>query len=145
MLRSLTLLVNESPHFFRLRLEFFTILPFLHQAVKAAYTSSLLPHSFCSRFCHEPFVQHCSCFCQLISLFIVFGDEPFKFRRLFFFILYAVCIQMLQLNRDASFYQFMQFFPIVYAQVCISCSWLDSLVFHLFVTHRLFPCCPHGP
>ena len=46
MLRSLTLLVNENPLFFRFRLEFFTIFPFLKQwklaaYCKATYTSSL--------------------------------------------------------------------------------------------------------
>ena len=82
MLRSLTLLVYEHPLFFRLRLEFFTIFPFLHQAMEAGrilqsciHLLSLLLHSFSSCFCLKSFVQHCSCFRQLVSLLVAFGNE----------------------------------------------------------------------
>ena len=46
---------------------------------------------------------------------------------------------MFHFHQDASFDQFMNYSQIFDPQVCISCSWLDTLFFSFFVTHQLFP------
>ena len=85
MFRVFSFLIHKNPLFFWLRFELFTIFPFFHQAVKAAcvlqgctHFFSLLLHCLCSRFRHKSFVQHCSCFCQLIRLLVAFSDKLLK-------------------------------------------------------------------
>ena len=133
MLHTPNPLVNETPLFFWLRLELFTIFPFLHQTVEASrmlqsyiHLLSLLLHCISSRFCQKAFIHQYSCFCRLISLLITFGDEPLKLRHLFFFFLRAVCLHMCHFHQDASFDQFMWLLQFFKPQPCISGSWLDT-------------------
>ena len=83
----------------------FTVLPLFYKAVEAGrilqcciHLFSFLLHGFCSCF----FVQHCSCFCQLISLLIAFADKPLKRLYMFMFFHRAVRLIMLYLYRHMS-------------------------------------------
>ena len=78
----LSFLVHKSQLFFLLRLEFFTVFPFLHQTVKAGcilqgciHFCSFPLDPFRSCMCHKSFIQHRSSLCQLICFLIALSDE----------------------------------------------------------------------
>ena len=87
----------------------------------------LLLHSLSSRFCHKCFIHHCSCFCQLINLFITFGDETSQIASFFLFLSSCGVPSRVVLPPRCLFLPDHVVLPQKNSQVCISCSWLNTL------------------
>ena len=87
----------QKTFFFWLRLELFTIFLLFYQTVKARcvlqgriHLFSLLLDCFPCHFRHKTLVQHSTCLCQLIRLFIAFVDKLLKLRHVLLILLCAV-------------------------------------------------------
>ena len=66
-------------------------LPRITRAFPALNQNSSLPVFALASAKNKSFVQHCSCFCQLIRLLVAFRDKTLKVRPLFLIFICAVC------------------------------------------------------
>ena len=140
MLRFLSFLVHENRPFLWLRLELFTVLPFLHQTVKAGCILQGCEHFFshlldclCPHFRHKTYIPHCSCLCQLTSFVVALCDKLLKFATVLSYLLCAVRFHMLHFHRNFFKQKKVQFFPDFDLRMRIASSGVDTFSFTLVV------------